>query len=108
MAKQIIVKPLVTEKTDALAEDKLQYTFVVNKKANKIEIRKAVEKMFDVKVRTVNTAVMPAKMKSRNTRSGLVRGRVSGFKKAIITLAEGELDFYGSDNAGEEDGSVDE
>ena len=74
-----------------------QYTFIVDKKANKIEIKKAVELMFTTNVIAVNTMVMPAKLKSRNTRSGVIRGSVSAYKKAYVTLAEGEeLDIYGS------------
>ena len=69
---------------------------MVNKAANKVEIKKAVEGMYNVTVASVNTIVMPAKAKNRNTRSGLIKGRVSSFKKAVITLADGEeIDFYG-------------
>jgi len=96
MAKQILVKPLVTEKTDILSENLSQYVFVVNKKANKIEIGKAINKMYGVKVARVNTMIMPAKAKSRSTRSGILKGSVSGYKKAIVTLADGEeIDFFG-------------
>lgn len=96
MAKEILIKPLVTEKTDILSEKFNQYTFVVNKKANKVEVRKAVEELYGVQVNSVNTMIMPSKTKVRNTRGGVQRGRVSSFKKAIITLAEGEeIDFYG-------------
>ena len=96
MAKQILVKPLVTEKTDILTEKLSQYVFVVNKKANKIEIGKAINKMYGVKVSRVNTMIMPAKAKSRSTRSGILKGSVSGYKKAIVTLADGEeIDFFG-------------
>ena len=96
MAKDILIKPLITEKADKLSEDLNQYTFVVNKKANKIEIRQAVEKLYSVTVQSVNTAVMPAKSKSRNTRNGVVRGEVSSYKKAIVTLSAGEeIDFFG-------------
>ena len=96
MAKQILVKPLVTEKTDILTEKLSQYVFVVNKKANKIEIGKAINKMYGVKVARVNTMIMPAKAKSRSTRSGILKGSVSGYKKAIVTLADGEeIDFFG-------------
>ena len=96
MAKQILVKPLVTEKTDILSENLSQYVFVVNKNANKIEIGKAINKMYGVNVTRVNTMIMPAKAKSRSTRSGILKGSVSGFKKAIVTLAEGEeIDFLG-------------
>ena len=95
MAKQILVKPLVTEKTDIL-NDAGKYVFVVNKKANKIEIGKAVAKMYDVKVKSVNTMIMPGKTKSRNTRSGVLRGTVGGHKKAIVTLQDGDvIEFLG-------------
>ncbi|MCB0641005.1 MAG: 50S ribosomal protein L23 [Phaeodactylibacter sp.] len=96
MAKEVLIKPLITEKSDLLSESLNQYTFVVNKKANKIEIRRAVEKLYSVTVESVNTVVMPAKSKSRNTRNGIVRGRVSSYKKAIVTLSAGEeIDFFG-------------
>jgi len=73
MHKQIIVKPMITEKSETLSESLMQYTFVVNKKANKIEIKTAVEQMYGVTVESVNTLVMPGKSKVRNTRSGLLR-----------------------------------
>lgn len=69
---------------------------MVDKKANKIEIRKAVEDMYGVSVEAVNTMVMPGKVKNRSTRSGILRGRISSFKKAVVTLTQGEeIDFYG-------------
>lgn len=96
MAKEIIIKPLITEKADRLSENLNQYTFLVNKKANKVEIKKAVEDWFQVEVDSVRTAIMPSKSKVRNTKSGIQRGRVSSFKKAIIKLADGEeIDFFG-------------
>ena len=97
MAKQILIKPVITEKADMLAEKRSKYTFVVNKDANKIEIRNAVNAMYpDVNIESVNTINMPAKAKTRNTRSGILKGRISSFKKAIVTLAEGdEIDFFG-------------
>ena len=96
MAKEILIKPIISEKAELLSENKNQYSFVVNKSANKIEVRNAVEALYNVNVSSVNTMVMPAKAKSRNTRSGLIKGRVSSFKKAIITLADGEeIDFFG-------------
>ena len=68
---------------------------MVHKKANKIEIKNAVEAMFNVSVESVNTLIVPAKTKSRNTKSGILRGRKPSYKKAYITLAEGEeIDFY--------------
>ena len=79
-----------------LSEGLNKYSFIVNKKANKIEIKKAIEDMYGVDVVAINTMIMPAKEKNRNTRSGILRGRVSAFKKAIITVAEGEeIDFFG-------------
>ena len=96
MAKTILIKPIITEKAESLTEGWNQYSFVVNKKANKVEIRKAVEKMYGVSVDSVNTAIMPAKAKNRNTRTGIIRGHISSYKKAIVTLAEGEeIDFFG-------------
>lgn len=97
MAKQkIIIKPLITEKSENLSENLVQYSFVVDKKANKIEIRKAIEEMYSVTVDSVNTLVMPGKSKIKNTRSGLQKGRKPSFKKAIVKLSEGEeIDFFG-------------
>ncbi|MEL6123343.1 MAG: 50S ribosomal protein L23 [Bacteroidota bacterium] len=96
MGKQILIKPMITEKTENVSEDLNKYTFVVDRKANKIEIRKAVEEAYNVSVNSVNTLVMPGKTKIRNTRSGIQRGRKSAFKKAIVTLTEGEeIDFFG-------------
>ena len=97
MAKNILIKPIISEKSELLSGSLTQYSFVVNKAANKIEVKKAVEEMYpEVKVVRVNTLVMPAKAKSRNTKSGVLKGRLSGYKKAIVTLAEGsEIDFFG-------------
>lgn len=94
--KQVLVKPMITEKSENISETQNKYTFVVDRKANKIEIRKAIEAEYSVTVDAVNTLVMPGKSKVRNTRSGLQRGRKSSYKKAIVTLAEGEeIDFFG-------------
>ena len=96
MAKQILIKPVITEKADMLAEKRSKYTFVVNKDANKIEIKKAVEDLYNVEVAKVNTLIMPSKAKNRNTKSTVIKGRVSGFKKAVVSLAEGEtINFFG-------------
>jgi len=96
MVKTILVKPIITEKSEMLSEKQGQYSFVVHRRANKIEIRNAIEKAYSVNVASVNTMVMPGKAKNRNTRSGMVKGRVSSFKKAIVTLVDGEvLDLYG-------------
>lgn len=79
-----------------LSESLNQYSFVVNKTANKIEIKKAVEEMYNVSVESVNTIIVPGKAKNRNTRSGVLNGRVPAYKKAVITLSDGEeIDFFG-------------
>jgi large subunit ribosomal protein L23 len=96
MAKEILIRPIISEKSEILSEGLNQYSFVVNKAANKIEIRKAVEDTFGVAVASVNTITMPSKSKVRNTKSGIVRGSVSSYKKAVVSLVEGEqIDFFG-------------
>ena len=96
MAKQILIKPVITEKATRLADKRNTYAFVVNKEVNKIEIRNAVEKMFNVSVDSVNTAVMPGKPKSRNTKTAIIRGTKSSYKKAYVTLTPGEtIDLFG-------------
>ncbi|HFA50243.1 MAG TPA: 50S ribosomal protein L23 [Bacteroidetes bacterium] len=96
MAKQILIKPVITEKADFLSEKLAKYTFVVNKNANKIEIKKAVADLYSVEVAKVNTMIVPGKAKNRNTRTGVVKGRTSSYKKAVVTLAEGEtINFFG-------------
>lgn len=96
MAKDILIKPLITEKTENISENSGQYTFVVDKKANKLEVKRAVEEMYSVSVESVNTLIMPGKARVRNTRSGVQRGRKSSFKKAIVKLSPGEeIDFFG-------------
>ena len=90
----IILKPLVTEKTDRLGKSN-RYTFRVAKDANRLEIKKAIEALYGVKVEDVNTAIIPGKLKVRNTKKGMTRGIRAAFKKAYITLKEGEtLDIY--------------
>jgi len=79
-----------------ISEKENKACFVVHRRANKIEIKKAVEEAYNVSVVSVNTAVMPGKTKSRNTKSGVIKGKSSSFKKAIVKLAEGEdLNLYG-------------
>ena len=96
MSKQILIRPIVSEKADMLTEKHGKYSFVVNKKANKVEIKNAVEEQYQVTVDSVNTVIMPSKTKVRTTRAGMVRGRKSTYKKAIVTLADGEeMNLYG-------------
>lgn len=91
----IIIKPVITEKMTEIGEKLNRFGFVVNKKANKIEIKKAVEELYDVKVEAVNTMIFAGKNKSRMTKSGYITGKTNSYKKAIVTLAEGDtIDFY--------------
>jgi large subunit ribosomal protein L23 len=97
MAKQILIKPIITEKATKLADKRNTYVFVVNKEANKIEVKNAVEKSFNVNVTSVNTAVMPGKPKSRSTKTAVVKGMKSSYKKAYVTLDQGEtIDIFGT------------
>jgi large subunit ribosomal protein L23 len=90
----ILKKPLVTEKVSALNE-KGKYGFYVDINANKVEIKKAVEKQYGVTVASVNTTSMMGKQKTRYTKAGVLAGRKPNYKKAIVTLAQGEvIDFY--------------
>ncbi len=93
----IIVKPVITEKMTALGEKLNRYGFVVEKTANKVEIKSAVEKLYGVTVESVNTQNYVGKVKTRNTTRGVAVGRVNQNKKAIVTLKAGEsIDFYAS------------
>lgn len=93
----ILVKPIITEKMTAQAEKLNRYGFVVDKKANKLQIKQAVEIAYGVKVDTVSTQQYVGKVKTRNTTRGLAIGRVNRLKKAIVTLKNGEtIDFYAS------------
>jgi large subunit ribosomal protein L23 len=94
---EILIKPIITEKMTGQAEKLNRYGFVVAKEANKLEIKAAVEKMYGVKVDSVNTQQYVGKVKTRNTTRGTAVGRVNRNKKAIITLKKGEvIDFYAS------------
>ncbi|MBR0123153.1 MAG: 50S ribosomal protein L23 [Bacteroidales bacterium] len=91
----IIIKPLVTEKMTAMSEKFNRYAFIVDPKANKIEIKDAVKKLYGVDVVSVNTMYYSGKYKSRFTKRGYIQGRTNAFKKAIVTLASGQvIDFY--------------
>ncbi len=92
---EIMIEPIVTEKATALAEKLNRYTFRVSPDANKYQIQDLVEKLYGVKVVAVNTMNMRSKNKARYTKSGLLRGKTAAWKKAIITVAEGEtIDYY--------------
>lgn len=92
---EIMIKPVVSEKATAISEKSGRYTFSVSPDANKYQVKSLVEKLYDVKVVSVNTMNYDGKRKSRWTKSGLIRGKVAAFKKAVVTLAEGQtIDFY--------------
>ena len=88
---QIIRKPLITEKSNLMKEIDNVVAFEVNMNSNKVEIKQAVEKAFNVKVQDVRTMVVAGKVK----RSGRNLGKRSNVKKAYVTLAEGTIDFFG-------------
>ena len=91
----ILLKPIVTEKMTKDGDKFNRYGFVVARSANKIQIRKAVEELYGVTVESVNPIRYGGKVKTRNTRSGLLVGKSAAFKKAVVTLAEGNtIDFY--------------
>ncbi|MBO7144645.1 MAG: 50S ribosomal protein L23 [Salinivirgaceae bacterium] len=91
----IIIRPIITEKMTAQAEKLNRYGFIVDKKADKLQIRKEVEDLYGVSVDSVNTIRYAGKRKSRYTKAGFVEGRTDAYKKAIVTLKEGQaIDFY--------------
>ena len=91
----IIFKPIVTEKMTEQGEKLNRYGFIVDRRANKLEIKAAVEQMYNVTVEDVNTVNYHGKKRSRYTKAGLLRGRMNHFKKAYVTLAgDDKIDFY--------------
>lgn len=93
----VLIKPILSEKANKQAEKMNRYSFVVDKKANKLEIKRAVESFYGVQVDDVNTIVVPSKAKARYTKAGFIVGRKPSKKKAIVTVAKGEtIDLYGS------------
>ena len=93
----ILIKPVITEKMTDESENYNRFGFIVDRRANKLEIKDAVEKMYGVSVEKVRTMVYPGKAKSRNTKGGVITGRTNSYKKAIVDVAEGEsIDFYGN------------
>ena len=92
---EILIKPLVTEKMTILGDKLNRYGFIVDRNANKIQIKAAVEQLYGVTVKEVNTVNYHGKKKSRFTKAGLLSGRANHFKKAFVTLAgEDKIDFY--------------
>ena len=96
MSKRVLIKPYITEKTTRMMEE-AKYTFVVGMDTNKTEIREAVETRYpNVTVENIRTQIVPAKRRRRYTQGGVIEGRTSGFKKAIVKLdPQGEqIDFF--------------
>jgi large subunit ribosomal protein L23 len=91
----VLVKPILSEKANQLSEKSRVYSFKVARFANKLEIKKAVEDFYGVTVEDVRTAVAPAKAKSRMTKAGVISGRKPSYKKAFVTVGEGDtIDLY--------------
>ncbi len=91
----IMIRPVVSEKATQISEKNNRFTFRVSPDANKHQIKDAVEKLYDVKVTGVSTMNYEGKRKQRYTRRGLQRGKMSAFKKAVVTVAQGQtIDFY--------------
>ncbi len=91
----IIKKPVITEKMTDIGDKLSQYAFIVDRNANKIQIREAIEQLYGVKVVRVNTMDHDGKARARMTKSGYITGRTNAYKKAIVTLSEGEtIDFF--------------
>ena len=91
----ILIEPIITEKMTDVSEKLNQYGFIVDKKANKVEIKKAVEKFYSVTVNSVNTMIYGGKRRSRYTKTGMIKGKTKSFKKAVVTLVDGDtIDLY--------------
>lgn len=91
----ILIRPIVTEKLTAEGEKHNRYGFIVDRNANKLQIKAAVEQFYNVSVKDVNTINYHGKKKSRYTKSGMVKGRGNHYKKAYVTLAgDDKIDFY--------------
>jgi large subunit ribosomal protein L23 len=92
---EVLIKPIITEKANTQAEKLRRYAFKVNRNANKLEIKKAVENFYGVGVVDVNTVVSPGKNKTRYTKAGFIKGVKPAYKKAYVTVAEGDtIDLY--------------
>jgi large subunit ribosomal protein L23 len=94
---EILIKPILTEKANAQQESLRRFAFKVDRRANKLEIKKAIETFYGVTVVDVNTAVVPGKNKTRFTKAGFIKGQKPAYKKALVTVASGEtIDLYGA------------
>jgi|TARA_B100001146_G_C15859344_1_gene297020 large subunit ribosomal protein L23 len=91
----VLKTPIITEKMTADSERNNRYGFIVDRKANKVEIKKAIEEMYGVTVGKVRTMNYVGKPRTRNTKSGVISGRTKPFKKAVVSLSEGDtIDFF--------------
>ncbi len=90
MSKNIIIKPILSDKSEKLSNDNV-YTFVVDRSCNRIEVKKEIERIYNVKVEAVRTLIVPGKVKTKNTKRGLVKGTKSAYKKAMVKLADSEV-----------------
>lgn len=94
--RNILIRPLITEKMNELSEGQAKYGFVVDINANKVEIANAIKNKFDVEVKSINTIKMKGKSKTQFTRKGRFEGKTPAYKKAIVTLKEGQtIDLFG-------------
>lgn len=92
---EILQRPIVTEKMNVKSESLNQYGFIVDKRADKLSIKSAVELIYGVTVLSVNTIRYSGKNKTRYTKSGILSGKTNSYKKAIVTIKKGEvIDFY--------------
>ena len=92
---EVLIKPILTEKANGQQDKLRRYAFRVDRKANKLEIKKAIEEFYGVNIVDVNTLVVPGKIKTRYTKKGFTKGQKQAYKKAMVTVAEGEtIDLY--------------
>ena len=82
MAKNVIIKPILSEKSELLTDKLNRYSFIVDRRANKITIGKEIERLYGVQVEAVNTMVMPGKIKTKNSKTGLIKGRKTRLQKS--------------------------
>lgn len=93
--ENILIRPIITEKASAATEQGNRYTFAVDKKANKVQIKKAIEAFYGVNVENVRTIIVPARRQVKFTKAGMIEGRKSSYKKAIVEVRSGEMiDIY--------------
>lgn len=90
----VIKKPVITEKYTQQGETQNKYAFICDPGATKNEIKKEVERIYDVEVTNVNTMIFPSKKKTRYTKTRILEGKTSRFKKAVVQLKKGSIDFY--------------